>query len=1356
MDASGLFVTDDTHSDDDNISINSTLASDHDSDEEWSVQGIRAQSREGGRDKFLVEWTDYPIEEATWEPEENVTDELLGEWRDTQAKQARGEESPFNIAAWQESVAKRNEAKYQRHHKRNIERKQRGIQLRLWEGETKADYYLSDEDVGVDDYNALFPPPKVVGREDDVVHHDTQPPVPPESSPKQTVAENPNPQKRSSVAEKPKSTTEKTNFVSIPQPRSQPSLEQAAANGSQGTGKKKSLAIKLVNNATTSRQPSSDTATARIAHKAKKTATSSRTMVRSQHSGTGINVFAAGKQSKQRRQLVQNVVDPTKDARLFSNHRLRRKVELQGRDRADVAPTVPTKLFSISRGPPPGTNIGSNISPTTSNPRSALRRSTDDFTTRSASESSVTASERMDLTRPPTLEQSHTTQPMVRKRKSVQFVDLPLVDEPEDMEMDDQIVPPKRLKSPPMPPDLSQSSQPPAKPQSILRKLSITDYKSRSTGQNYDKAVILGPSGSKDIEMIFDNVTTDSDAWHMRFVNEKMLHFARNFTAKSFASQRTGVVERVLSNGSVRPKSATDQGAVERAAEQLRSGSFGVACFYEEFLIIIYPAQCEDWKQIMHEAEANSPANVALRYIIFKPQPAAKPLPARQVDTVDNPKITPRVAVFRDLLRLDYQKILPPGIRDVRHNFYLAFPPSRVFLLEAVSEWLRSENPKCRVFSTKTNGDWAAFTNPKIVAQGVIIVHETAADALRRFPGLLKLLLHKSSATYVFWCIGESLQLSPAYPSIRSIHDQSEPGTFELTRFFPHGNAILVTPSFLVSEPHRALRLFEWYKNTYKKSANNQKIVAAASIREYMRDLAYERSAHRDELMTEGNRTRKWSMSDREEIARKAGLSREDCAARFETCAIVEGLQPSVEMSIVPDEQLEPIVFADGSIDANDEQSLVNWFGCWSQTRLDQFRKFHVLGTDGSSDNSHLIKDSDIPIYPPGVGRDTGAEPNLNVHGPDQIMSGSDHDVQPQSGVSKLLGGLSAFHFTGKLMAIGKQNERPNLCPFGKLFGYPVSYYEDVVNTADSYGDFHRDFKTFDKWMKFPWPFFSTYQPFFKPPGGIHVPPTFNTYFAFFYTPEEDSPIKPPPRHPWLAIWRVREPHKPWEGTELFIWDVTAKGRYSTANEIYECQLLQAQQHLIQMVRERSEDVQRGLPLQQVWFGGFETEPSDYTLPVDITIFNLDVMMSNTKKHLPVQDRFLLRRGYRKIFPGEAPARQGSHLADSMNVDLMGGHRSHGGESKIIFHPPRASNPNGQSRCENLFFTWVMNIDRKKRRSAYAYTFKPTIEWYQEQQVAENRHFEHINVASWQRVFELVRIPPERRDKAEPRGNGEK
>ncbi|WYZ37559.1 hypothetical protein EsH8_II_001065 [Colletotrichum jinshuiense] len=1355
MEASELFVTGGGGpADEDAISINSTLASEQDSDEEWLVEGIRYQIHADGKDKYLVEWTGYRIEQATWEPEENVTRELLQEWRDTQKRQARGEEEPFDIAAWQESVDKDQAAKYERHRKRNVQRKRQGQQLKLWEGETTADYYLSDEDVGQDDFNAVLPPPKPVEWQADSALSDENEP---KTSLKQVTVERPHsPRKRTPVAESVGSPTQKSTPVHIPQQPSQSFSAPSTANGQQGTAKQRAM-NKPIKKTSVDRTPAT-TAPSRGIHKAKKTAVSSRTMARSQHSGSGINVFAAGKQIRQRRQLVHNVADPTKDPSMFASHRLRRKVELQSREKGDQAPAIlPTKLFSISRGPPPG----SNPSTSSAAPRSASKRSVDGFVTRSASESSATASEKTDSTLPPNLEQQQPTRPTVKKRKSVQFADFPLVDEPESMELDSPPASrPRRLLSPPVGPQPIQPAQPhpqPQQPQPILRKLSIAEYQSRSLGQSIEKHVILGPSQTKDVEMTFENVRNDSEVWHSDFVGQEALHFTRSFTARTFALQKGTVVERNLSNGSVRPKMADDQVAIDRAAERLRLGSFGVACFHDEFLVIIYPARCEDWKNVMTEIEATSPATVALKYVIFKPHPiATRPLPVRKVAS---PKSTdPRATVLQDLLRLDYHRLVPPGVRDTRHNFYLAFPPSRKTLLDALSEWLHVENPKCRVFSTKTAGDWSAFTDPKIVEQGVVIVHEAAADTLRRFPGLLKLLLHNKSAAYVFWCIGESLQKYPMYPSIRSMHHGTDPGILELTRFFPHGNAILVTPSFLVSEPRRALQLFEWYRRTYQKPNNNQKIVAAAGICEYLRELAFDRSNQRNDLLAEGDRTRRRPNPAREETACKAGLGREDCAARFETWAIVDDLRPSLSTNIMPDEQLEPIIFADGCIDANDEQSLVNWFGYWSQTRFDQFRKFHVLGTDDSSDNSHFIKVDDIPMYPPGAGRDPGAEAEVVTHTSDPAEKALDSPHQPQSNGSKRLMSLAAQSFISELMTMSKTFEGPRICPFGKVFGFPVSYFEDIADTADSFGDFHREFATFERWLNFSWPFFSIYQPNYGAPEEVGRGPTvFNTYFAFFYTSYGDSQSQQYGRHPWLAIWRVHAPHLKWKGTELLIWDIAAKERYPTGSQLYESHLVPAQQHLVQLVREKSKKKHRGLPLLQVWFGGFEPEPTKYTLPIDVTLTNLEAMVMDTKKHLPALENLLPVRGFQRVYPGAPPAAKESHTTNKMEVDPIGRHQNHGSDSKIIFHPPQAYKPTRPSKCENLFYKWAMSLNRKDpHRKAYPYSFPPTVEWYSEQQIAENRHFEHINVSSWQRVFELVRIPTDdmRKDRPEAREEG--
>ncbi|KAL0940660.1 chromo domain-containing protein [Colletotrichum truncatum] len=1352
MDTSGLFVSetsscleeDPCKRDDDEISITSPIASQHDSDDEWVVEGILYQVNDEGKDFYLVEWTGYPLEEATWEPEENVLGELLEEWKATQERQARGEEAVFDIVAWKELVDKRDEERREQHRRRNSERKRRGLEITLWEGESRAEYSSSEESISEDGYNAILPPPKPIARQDAISSVEPQA----KQSLNHPIEDGSDlHRRRSSQKVKPKSPPKKKEYASSSQQRLQKMSTTTTVTGYQGTARRPAATTSVYNG-----RPSHTSLASKFSRPirtAKKTQTGTRTMVKS--SG---NVFTSGKPIRSHARLSDTVADTTKDPRMFASHRLRRKAELQGREKADQAPTaLPATLFSISNGPPP---MSDSVGATTLR-RSAMKRSVDELKS-SASESME--SERAESARPMDLEHSVPVQPESKRKKSVQWANVtPLVEEPEPMDIDSPPSDPsKRPKSPPprrrSPPLVSGQSQP------ILRKLSISQYQQRNIGQDVEKRILLGPGGTNDVLAIFENVQLNSEAWHAQFINQEVLQFTRICNARTFGQQRTTVVERVLSHGSMRAKLANDQSLVDRAAERLRLGSLGATCFHEDFSVIIYPTECEDWKDVMAEADADSPKKVTLKYFIYKPyQFAIKPLPERKVTTVESRDV--RLSILQNLLHLDYHQLTPHSLQGVHHNFYLIFPPSREAMLDTLSEWLHIENPSCRVFSTKTPGDWAAFTDTTIVSHGTIIVHETATSTLRRFPGLMKLLLHKHSAAYVFWCIGESLQQQPMYPSIRSSHYKTVPGEFELTRLFPHGNAVLVTPSFLVAEPRRAFQLFEWYAKTYQRPSNNTKIVAASSLCKFLRDLALGRSDQRKDLLARCDNARQ-SKSMQDEKLVEAKLTHEDCAAFFGTWCLVEGLQQPLLNGVVSDEQLKPIIFADENIDANDEQSLVNWFGCWSQTRLDQFRKFYVLGTDESADARHDIKLEDIPVYSPGTDRDLGAEtqPGGIPETKDQLPGPVKQNL-PMA--TKKLPSSASWAIKNYLFDLAKSIERLVRAPIGrpkptvaKLFGYPVSCRQDM-QAAVSAEDFHGELATYKKWFDFPWPFFSKVYPKHVPNGVPGSSPMiFNTYLAFFYTPQDciASQTKDHERHPWLAVYRPTNPYlRPWKGTELLIWDASANSRFPTDGEILVSELCSAQKRLIEYVEEHGEMKNPGLPLRRVWLGGFRTitEPS----PLDATLDSLEAMLKEPHDYIPDEETVLIEKGYRSVVlrVSCSPHVDGAGAMENTKTNALY-HTADTLGGNIIFHPPRSVRRINTSRCENLLFKWVRDIARKDPdRSVVSYTFKPTLEWYNTQQVAENRHYEHIYVGTWQHIFELLRIVSEntKQDKPETR-----
>ncbi|OAX82881.1 hypothetical protein ACJ72_02763 [Emergomyces africanus] len=113
-------------SDDDDISITSTACSTPQS--EYEVEAIIAQKSFPSGEAYLVKWAGYPLERATWEPEESFCDpNILVEYK---SKIASGEQA---IDVDVEGLARRIEqienAKEDRHRRRRAKRIRFGIQV---------------------------------------------------------------------------------------------------------------------------------------------------------------------------------------------------------------------------------------------------------------------------------------------------------------------------------------------------------------------------------------------------------------------------------------------------------------------------------------------------------------------------------------------------------------------------------------------------------------------------------------------------------------------------------------------------------------------------------------------------------------------------------------------------------------------------------------------------------------------------------------------------------------------------------------------------------------------------------------------------------------------------------------------------------------------------------------------------------------------------------------------------------------------------------------------------------------------------------------------------------------------------
>lgn len=106
-------MPDEQVSDNDSISLTSTILSTHSEDELFEVQRILAENPDNKKKTYLIQWVGYPISRATWEPKKQIQHlrHIISEWRERLKQQTSGNEEPFDTQAW---IAARSESENER------------------------------------------------------------------------------------------------------------------------------------------------------------------------------------------------------------------------------------------------------------------------------------------------------------------------------------------------------------------------------------------------------------------------------------------------------------------------------------------------------------------------------------------------------------------------------------------------------------------------------------------------------------------------------------------------------------------------------------------------------------------------------------------------------------------------------------------------------------------------------------------------------------------------------------------------------------------------------------------------------------------------------------------------------------------------------------------------------------------------------------------------------------------------------------------------------------------------------------------------------------------------------------------
>ena len=1381
----------------DDIGLASTDASDQDSEQEFEVEDILACEERDGEIKYLVSWANYEMHSCTWEPVSNLSKKLMDQyWVVKQAEIDRGERPVFDTGVFEKAKEDWAAGYPERHQRRNRERKARGLPTTRRSCDDDDDAVSTDDsEVGSREKHSDETSSSDEAMEEDQI----------ESSPKERIRSSVKSTVQSSQP-KPKQTTFKgaarpTSSHSSNSTENHRRASQVVARskspvtGAKLDGNSSSVRVQVPANATgyqgTARGPST-TAGTRVPATSQANASRTggpslavrvasttgvgslggmmarKTVVPSKGHGKAVsaNVFQGGKTRKAPNPLEDAAIDPSKDAKHFRRQRIARLSEKRSRDREDKAPEA-----SILRGTLFDISKGQQVNGKTLSTASGAGKYDALMTAKAASVEIISdddTSTAPSAMRPALKKQS--TGLMGGRKKSVQFaaeedellfssepmvldnlsdVEDPAITAPTVTGMHDEQfrppTPPRRLK-------------PPAAPS---KKLSFAEYRIQRSQASTSISFAFSDI-SKSVDVSFQGVAgSDAGAGLTAFLEKTPLNFGHSCLAQIFLSQleqleRAG--SSVVRAGILRVADA-EAATLEAVAGHLRANLTGLCYVGTSYLITLYPSKCDDWKVPNLGADSSDPSDASLRFIVVSNNidlsshlVSLNDFKLNGINELDL-KLKDRVLMLRRSLDWQYGRLVSAyrSESNAEHHFMLVFPECKAqTTLPFVVRWIQACDSQARVYFGHHPGAWTSFiSREKTKADvGIVMVHESLASALRRFPGLPSLIQNEFCN---IWSFSESLEANPALPSLTMETNVSSPGVMSFQRLFPHRASLLLTPSFLVSEPRQAYTFLKWFHSN-RSPASDWKLVTAHNIADYMRGLALSAADERSALLQ--NLGSQSSVAEKLAVERK--LSREDCEARFKAWGVVAELEELREQRagrLAYNEENSPVIFADEAIDANDEQSLVNWFGLWSLMRLDQFRKFHVIGTEdrGSTGKGGFVGQTRRRV--PRIIERLANESKATVPSKRTSESTTPPSIGSASADPMTLSHLHSKHF-GEFAPDKLQDSLQHIVHRGSrasrkwvLYSRPLSAAPCPVLPRPFGVRF--DYFSMEEWWSF-W--------------RLGQNPAFNTYLGFFCTSKDASefenvqdrqPVSENKRSPWVVACR-KVPHRQFD---LVIWDPDAPRRCPAGKQPTDRDLLPAQSRLVEFLSQSIRDREPQDRIEKVWLGGFESvgEKGAKSM-MDSALDFIDAITESLvglMTYLPLSDWQLRDREYRQVkahletksnSQGGTSDRRDVHNTeeedwmdiDSADEDL---------EATFVFQPPTGSggHEGGPSHLRNHLFDQVsaaLHEAEQQRDTSGLMTvkFRPTLEWFEEQR-AEGRTLNHINVAAWPSIFRTCKIP---------------
>ncbi|KAI0402973.1 hypothetical protein F4802DRAFT_573260 [Xylaria palmicola] len=1350
--------------DEDELSVTSTNAGDNDTEKEWEVDDILAARPHPDRPDallYFIKWEGFGLEHCTWEPIEHLGDGLLDKWEENKAEIAAGTRPMFDMALYDAACA----ARARRHMRRNAKRQKCGLPLTppFPPGYGDGTYAPSDRDsssseeaaretLEIDTANIPSSKPKATasGSTSSVAARKPTPPAH-RVAKQRTFSGTPSSvfQKGSNtsrIADKgrdlrPSPTVPKTSASNHPSSTTSGSLSKGIGGtmtGYQGTARRssvfKSSIIKTStqNASAATRKPTlTATGSPTVPVKPVNSSTAKRltaTRSRQAPARSGTNIFAGGTQPKKRANLSETMDDPTKTPKHFSNLRLLNLAKKRGAEKADTAgalSSIPSKFIIGNEEPNIPARKPSLVSPTTAvSPQSSEASHALSPALEATSKSSVpVGSARQESTGRHTEEAS-----TLKRKKSVRFTgeDNDEFATPTNDVFDDITDRPTGINNPDVDKKMPGHSQ----------KVLLAAYQERGHTQNITKLVKFG--SSEVIEVSFSGIVRHHASWLAAFKNIEILHLRTTCTSFHFFTQSQQLIGERLSSGALEDILPHHAAALRNVASSLQRSSIGLHLVAREFSILVYPAECDGWAWLEKDVKKPDP-DTLLRHLIFRSSIPSQIYPSqfhkdpKMFSQLIHPNGVNDPELVGALTGLDFSKLLPQDLRFKDKQVYMLLIPLKARqLLGVIMAWLRCHQPDRPIFTVEQPNSWRLFHElVQAGAGGTIIMHaDITLWKLEKIPSLWRML---EVQKYTFWNLDTGENERPQYPS--DLEATSVPGTLQLTRLFPYGRAFLITPSFAISEPAKLCAFLKWFLSYAPNPAHI--IVTCNDFARFLRNITEEKEREHNNLISINPDNR-----DVYTFLERVGRSQQDIDDHFRAWELFQEI-----LDLFGDEEtsedIRKIHYLNEFIDPSDEQSLVNAFCWWTQLKCDRFRRFYVLGSDPSK-MQRAYRYIDIPRY-----FDTeSSDPDIaGIISQRQTCAAELQKEANKQGtevnIAWAAGGSvgewrtsvceTPFSFPGALFKTDSIQELQrwvdqyrkwtvnNWC---QLHERPVAWRDyDMAVQFDDRGGYSRNFDTFNDWIKAA-PKFTSKR---------------NTWLGLFYTItdtwDEYMPKRRYERHPWIAVFRPKNPHylvtaRSFPSLELFIWDKAISER-----EKFEYGLLDMQCQLIDFVYERVPHLYPGCTLSDVWYSSAAIEPAGLSdNPLDITCRRMAELFENSRDELPPTeitlhtkwtpvDRRLWTAGMSSMTVRSKLAARPHELAlkrfpQTEEDELK--------PQRMIWHPVQRGVRGRGTKCLNDLFEACWKARSHDPACTYVrYQYTPTQRWWAHQ-VEEGRDYGYV------------------------------